>query len=81
MSTILGCTFKDTITGFVGVATGHCFYLTGCSQVLLSPKVGEDGTLKEAHWFDEQRLERQGTYQRTLDNSQTPGFDRPAPKR
>lgn len=72
---ILGGTYKDVITGFTGVATGLCYYLTGCNQVLLASKVNEP------KWFDVQRLKRVGKSILTLDNSKTPGFDLPAPIR
>lgn len=78
----LGKTYADKITGFSGVATGHVNYISGCNQVLLAPKVDGDGKLRDSQWFDEQRLELQGTQpQVVLDNSRTPGPDREAPKR
>ncbi len=43
MNIILGNTYADKITGFKGVATGHCEYITGCAQTLLQP-VSEDTT-------------------------------------
>ena len=44
--------------------------------------VGTDGSFKEAHWFDEQRLFVIAEYDTiVLDNSRTPGPDKPAPKR
>ena len=36
---------------------GVCDYLTGCRQVLLSPRVDDDGKLRESLWFDESRVE------------------------
>ena len=81
MSFQLGKTYKCKITGFSGVATGHVRYVTGCNQVLITPPVDNDGKLREAQWFDEQRLEDMGADQIVLDNSVTPGFDKQAPKR
>lgn len=52
----LGCTVKDKITGFEGVVTGIVDYLSGCNQALVVPKVDKDGKLRDAHWFDVQRL-------------------------
>lgn len=72
---ILGGTYKDVITGFTGVATGLCFYLTGCNQVLLASKISEP------KWFDVQRCKRVGKSLIILNNSSTPGFDLPAPIR
>jgi hypothetical protein len=79
--TILGTTQRDKITGFQGVVTGYCEYISGCHQVLLVPKVDEKGDHKEPHWFDLQRLERVGGDVVTLNNGRTPGFDKAAPKR
>lgn len=78
----LGKTYQDKITRFRGVATGYVQYISGCNQVLLAPKVGADGALNDAHWFDEQRLDVIGSAELiVLDNGKTPGFDKPAPKR
>lgn len=79
---MLGRTGKDKITGFVGVITGHARYISGCSQVLLSPKAGADGAAKDAQWFDEQRIEIDESVPAiVLNNADTPGCDRAAPKR
>ncbi|MFG1247643.1 hypothetical protein [Xanthobacter flavus] len=80
-SIIFGATYRDAITGFTGIATGHTTYISGCSQVLLAPPVKPDGTLAESQWFDLQRLKMSGANVIHLDNSDTPGCDRPAPKR
>lgn len=79
---MLGKTVTDKITGFSGIVTGHCEYLTGCSQSLVAPKVGADGKAAESAWFDDQRLSvDENTPAVKLDNGQTPGADKPAPKR
>ncbi len=76
----LGATYTDRITGFKGMATGYVQYMTGCNQVLLAPKVTGEGAMRDAGWFDEQRLTRdEGVDVLVLDNSETPGFDKPAP--
>lgn len=80
-SNALGHTFKDKITGFTGVATGHVFYTTGCNQILLAPKCGDDGSFKESQWFDVQRLELLDQERIRLDNSRNPGACEAAPKR
>jgi ascorbate-specific PTS system EIIC-type component UlaA len=80
-SVTLGATYRDKITGFKGVCTGHCQYISGCSQALLAPKIGKDGNAKAAEWFDVQRLDRVKSEIITLDNQQTPGADVPAPIR
>lgn len=77
----LGRKYKDKITGFVGIATGHAKYISGCSQVLLAPSVTNEGAMRDANWFDEQRLEGVGDDVVTLDNSVTPGCDKSAPVR
>ena len=78
----LGRKYKDKITDFEGVAIGSVRYLTGCNQTLLAPTVGPDGALKDSHWFDEQRLEASDSDEIiVLDNGETPGCDRSAPKR
>ena len=48
---------RDPLTGFEGVIVARAVYLFGCVQLCLSPKVGEDGAYREAHWFDEPRLD------------------------
>lgn len=77
----LGNSYKDKITGFQGVATGHVRYLTGCNQVLLAPPCDKQGQLRESQWFDEQRLDPIKAKRIVLDNAATPGFDKEAPKR
>lgn len=76
----MGLTGTDKITGFTGLMTGFCAYLTGCNQVLLSPKVDKTGKPQDAHWFDEQRITWAKTKRISLDNGKTPGFDKEAPK-
>lgn len=81
MTIEVGSTYKDSITGFVGVAIGHVVYLTGCNQTLLQP-AGKDVTTRPvAEWFDDQRLTKLAKKAIKLDNSKTPGCDRMAPKR
>lgn len=77
---VLGCTYKDIITGFSGVAVGYVQYLTGCNQALLAPQ-GSDPTKKpDSEWFDVQRLRIAPDVDRVvLDNGATPGCDRAAP--
>lgn len=77
----LGRTYTDKITGFTGVATGFVQYISGCHQVLLAPRVGEDGALRDSQWFDLQRVAAMDNQIVELDNGATPGCDRAAPKR
>ncbi len=76
----LGAYYRDKITGFTGIATGYCEYLTGCNQTLLQPVGEKPAERPESHWFDDQRLDRIGEQVITLDNGATPGCDKAAPK-
>lgn len=71
----LGRTYKDKITGFQGVATGHVEYISGCHQTLLVPPVGKNGESREGVWYDDQRLQVVGKSRIELDNGTTPGHD------
>lgn len=66
----LGETYRDSITGFEGVATGRFEYLHGCVRIDLEAIV--DGK-PAREIFDEQRL--------TTAPSATAGGERPAPTR
>ena len=77
----LGWTLKDKITGFQGVVTGRCEYISGCHQVLLVPPTDDKGSYVESHWFDESRCDRVGASEITLDIGVNPGCDMAAPKR
>lgn len=78
----LGTTYKDKITGFVGVATGFVKYISGCNQALIQPRISDDGAMRESQWFDQQRLEPVPNVPVVaLDNGETPGCDRAAPRR
>ncbi len=76
----LGVTARDKITGFEGVTVAVAHYISGCSQVLLAPRVDEKGGYRESHWFDEQRCTTVGPEVIKLDNGNTPGADKAAPK-
>lgn len=81
MNIELGRTYKDKITGFVGVCTGHCLYISGCDQALLQPPIDKDGKKVDPGWYDIQRLELVGETKIVLDNAATPGCDESAPIR
>jgi hypothetical protein len=75
----LGLTGKDKITGFVGIITGHCEYISGCDQLLLTPRMSND-KLEDGRWYDDQRIDiMKGQKKIVLDNDKTPGFDIQAP--
>lgn len=78
----LGNSAIDRVTGFTGVITGFCAYLTACSQYLVVPKCGADDKHAEGQWFDQQRVETDAMMTpMVLDNAGANGPDTPAPKR
>jgi hypothetical protein len=81
LNNYLGQRCIDKITGLTGICTGICVYISGCNQVLLAPGCKEDGSLVSSEWFDQQRVTITEGKPITLDNDETPGFDKPAPKR
>lgn len=82
MEISLGQTVTDKITGFKGVVTARCEYISGCDQALVSPPVDDKGKIDDGRWFVVQRLEVDATAPViTLDNGDTPGCDLPAPVR
>ena len=75
----IGSRARDVITGFEGVVTGRCEYITGCTQLLLQPPA-KDGAYVDSHWFDIDRC--QPISGAVVDLPVTvPGPDKPAPKR
>ena len=77
----LGATYRDVISGFIGVAVGHCEYITGCNQTLLQPASDDPKVRPQSEWFDDQRLDLCSNRVIVLDNGATPGCDKPAPRR
>lgn len=53
---LLGLKAEDAVTGFSGVISTMSFDLYGCVQVVVTPKAGDDGELKNGQWFDVARL-------------------------
>lgn len=53
----LGQEAKDKVTGFQGILTGYCHYITGCDQYLIQPKCEKNTTFPEAQWIDEGKIE------------------------
>ena len=77
----LGQVVKDKITGFEGTATGRVEYLTGCTQVLVQPRVDESGKLIDSAWMDESRMEIVTADPLRIDvPAGNPGADKPAPR-
>lgn len=53
----LGKMYKDSISGFEGVAVAKSIYLYGCERVLIAPsKLKPDGDFLPDCWFDEAQL-------------------------
>ncbi|KKM17983.1 hypothetical protein LCGC14_1670260 [marine sediment metagenome] len=53
----LGSMVKDQITGYKGMITGRCEYLTGCVQYLVTRTSIKEGDSVDDQWFDESRLD------------------------
>lgn len=80
----LGDLAQDKITGFEGIVTGKCLYISGCDQILLAPKVKDDGSMPEGRWIDIERcftVQEKAVDPDDVSNTARPGFDTPAPKR
>lgn len=56
MTVNLGDKVKDTISGFVGIATGRSEYLYGCVRICVTPAEMKDGKPIDPLWFDEDQL-------------------------
>lgn len=57
MKVTLGKTYKDSISGFEGIAIARATYLYGCVRVNISPtKLKPDGDFLPDCWFDEPQL-------------------------
>lgn len=54
---LLGRRARDRITGFEGVIDSVGFDLYGCIQASVRPPLDKEEKLREAWWFDVQRLE------------------------
>jgi hypothetical protein len=53
----LGLTAKDKITGFNGVITSRCEFLTGCNRYCIQPTALNNGVPFESIYFDEGQIE------------------------
>lgn len=53
---VLGETYRDRVSGFVGVAIGRADYLEGAPEVLLAAHTGATGDDK-SRWIKEGRLD------------------------
>lgn len=57
MNKWIGRNVIDKVTGFAGRATGYVEYITGCNQVLVTPRVTEPSKWPEGMWIDDTRLD------------------------
>lgn len=76
----LGQEAKDIITGYRGIVMARTVYLTGCTQILLTPtKLSKTGERQTGEWFDEPRVQAAGSKVIALDNyvdgRRAPGAD------
>ena len=53
----LGKRAKDKITGFEGILTARCEFLTGCSRYCIQPTELKDGKPIDSIYFDEAQIE------------------------
>ena len=53
----LGKIGKDKITGFVGILTARCEFLTGCNRYCIQPTDLKDGRPIESIYFDEAQIQ------------------------
>ena len=47
----------EKVSGFTGIITGSCHYITGCNTYLLTARSKNTYTKPESRWCDEGRLE------------------------
>ena len=59
MKVTIGQRYCDRITGFIGVATARCEYLSGMPRVQLESDQLSEGKPVEC-WFDEERVYQVG---------------------
>ena len=74
----LGDVVRDRISGFAGVATSRTEYLNGCVRWQVSPQHLHDGKPIEAHFFDEEQLDRVDA-PAVVPTPRSAGGDRPNP--
>jgi hypothetical protein len=74
-----GSEVKDKISGFRGIVTGKCNYITGCEQYLVQPKGKISDKKPDAIWFDVDRLLILKTKVINIKETKTNGCDLEAP--
>lgn len=53
----LGKKAKDKITGFEGILTARCEFLTGCNRYCIQPTELKDGKPIDSIYFDEAQIQ------------------------
>jgi hypothetical protein len=53
----LGKKGKDKITGFAGILTSRCEFITGCNRYCIQPTELKDGKPIDGIYFDEAQIE------------------------
>ena len=53
----LGQIAKDKITGFQGILTARCEFLTGCNRYCIQPQDLRDGRIIDSIYFDEDQIQ------------------------
>lgn len=53
----LGQRAKDKITGFEGILTSRCEFLTGCNRYCIQPTELREGKPVDSLYFDEAQIE------------------------
>lgn len=53
----LGCTVRDTITGFKGVVVNRTQWLNNCNVYGVQPRELKDGKIQDKGHFDEPQIE------------------------
>lgn len=78
----MGKQARDKVTGFEGIITARCEYLTGCAQYGISPPA-KDGKVENTLYFDEGRVEviGAGVTAESVASAKTGGPNRDAPQR
>jgi hypothetical protein len=72
----LGYVGEDKVTGFRGRITAIVRYISGCTQVCLSPKVKDDDVkLPDGSFFDIQRIMVDMSEPRLFLDNRVPGHD------
>lgn len=53
----LGNKYKDSVTGYEGLAVSRTEYINGCTQIGLQARIDKDGKVPKIQFFDEQDVD------------------------